>query len=205
MEGFSYFIKGIILGFSIAAPVGPIGVLCMRRTLSYGRWSGFFSGLGAATADAVYGAIAAFGLTAVTNALVGAHLWLKLIGGIFLLYLGIRTYFRHPASNGLEVKRSTLASDFISTFLLTFTNPMTILSFVAVFAGIGIGTVDHDFAFAVSLIFGIFVGSSFWWFILSEGIATFRRKFSQKALQWINRLAGLILFLFGLYCLFTLF
>jgi threonine/homoserine/homoserine lactone efflux protein len=132
---FPLFTTGMILGFSIAAPVGPIGVLCMRRTLAEGRHYGFISGLGAAAADAVYGAIAAFGLTLISSVLIDQQGWLRLIGGLFLCYLGMRTFFSKVSEQAADVKRGSLWAAFGSTFFLTLTNPMTILSFAAIFAG----------------------------------------------------------------------
>src|SRR3712207_2953311 len=131
------FLEGIIIGLAIAAPVGPIGVLCIRRTLADGRTSGFVSGLGAATADAVYGAIAAFGLTLITDFLLGGASWLRLVGGAFLLYLGIKTFLARPAERAAEVRGGGLPGAYASTLFLTLTNPTTILSFVAIFAGLG--------------------------------------------------------------------
>src|SRR6266566_8617346 len=135
----SFFLRGVAIGFSIAAPVGPIGVLCIRRTLAEGRGCGFASGLGAATADAVYGCVAGFGLTSVSNLLVSQQTWLRLIGGLFLCYLGVKSFFARQARSAAASKSGALTGAYASTFLLTLTNPMTILSFAAVFAGLGLG------------------------------------------------------------------
>src|SRR5688572_6978734 len=129
-----FLLKGLAIGFCIAAPVGPIGVLCIRRSLAEGTLIGLATGLGAATADAAYGCVAAFGLTAISDFLVGQKFWLGLLGGIFLCYLGVRTFFTKPAP-GMESRLqavSGLGSAYVSTLFLTLTNPMTILSFVAV-------------------------------------------------------------------------
>jgi threonine/homoserine/homoserine lactone efflux protein len=133
-----FLLGGIILGFSIAAPVGPIGVLCIRRTLAEGRASGLVSGLGAATADAIYGCVAGFGLTFISSFLVNQQRWLHLVGGAFLCYLGIRTFLARPADQAALAQGSGLIGAYGSTFLLTLTNPMTILSFTAVFAALGV-------------------------------------------------------------------
>jgi threonine/homoserine/homoserine lactone efflux protein len=199
-----FFLKGLILGFSIAAPVGPIGILCIRRTLQFGRLSGFFSGLGAAAADCIYGIIAAFGLTLISNLLIANQFWLHLIGGIFLLYLGVKT----AVAKAQEVTHSgvshkTLLSDFISTFFLTITNPMTILSFLAVFAGLGLSSTG-SYADSIVLVLGIFLGSAFWWLLLSEGVTFFRKKMSQKIMIWINRCAGVIIIGFGIASLLSM-
>jgi threonine/homoserine/homoserine lactone efflux protein len=193
----NFFVKGIILGFSIAAPVGPIGVLCVRKTLQYGRLSGFFSGLGAAAADTVYGVIAAFGLTLISNFLLAGQFWLKLIGGAFLLYLGLKTFLSKPAEKSKPISHKTLLGDFVSTFFLTITNPMTILSYVAVFAGLGLSEIAGDYASASLLVLGVFLGSTLWWLILSEGVTLFRKKISQKVMTWVNRAAGIIIMAFG--------
>ena len=154
-----FLLKGLILGFSIAAPVGPIGLLCIRRTLSGGISSGFASGLGAATADAIYGAIAAFSLSVVTTFLLDHQRVLQAGGGLFLLYLGLTTFRSLPAETAATATGQGLLGAYASTLLLTITNPMTILSFAAVFAGLGLGTADGSLTAAVSLIAGVFIGS----------------------------------------------
>ncbi len=196
------FLKGLVLGFSIAAPVGPIGVLCIKRTLQFGRFSGFFSGLGAAAADTAYGAIAAFGLTAISSFLMGWQFWLRTVGGIFLLYLGFRTFFSDPHRNQKRVSHASLLGDFVSTFFLTFTSPMTILSYLAVFTGLGFIDSAQDYSGAILGILGVFVGSTFWWLILSEVVTFFRKKLSEEIMRWINRLAGLLIIALGIISIF---
>ncbi|MBS0654469.1 MAG: LysE family translocator [Verrucomicrobia bacterium] len=197
----SFFIKGIILGFSIAAPVGPIGILCVRKTLQFGRLSGFFSGLGAAFADTVYGIIAAFGLTCLSNALLDGQFWLRLLGGFFLIYLGSKTFLSKPTTTENTVSQKSLASDFVSTFFLTMTNPMTMLSFLAIFAGLGLSEASEDYFAAGLLVLGVFLGSALWWLILSEGITFFRKRIDQKIMRWINHLAGVVIIAFGIAAL----
>ena len=141
----TFLLRGLVIGFSIAAPVGPIGALCMRRTLTEGRAFGLVSGLGAASADAIYGCIAGFGLTFVSAFLVGHQLWLRLLGGAFLCYLGVKTLLTKPTEEGATAKGKTLIGAYGSTFLLTLTNPMTILSFAAVFAGLGLAGSSQDY------------------------------------------------------------
>lgn len=200
----SFFLKGIILGVSIAAPVGPIGILCIRRTLQFGRFSGLFSGLGAAAADVIYAIIAAFGLTFISNFLVAGQFWLRLIGGIFLLYLGWKTFFAKVSNKTKEISHTTLLNDFVSTFFLTITNPMTILSFLAVFAGLGLSSIRGSYLESSALVVGVFLGSAAWWLILSEGVTLFRKKVSDKVMRWINRMAGMIISAFGIAALYTL-
>ncbi len=197
------FLRGLLIGFSIAAPVGPIGVLCIRRTLAEGRLTGFLSGLGAASADMMYGAIAAFGLTAVQDLLVVQQVWLRLIGGLFLLYLGIKTFFSRPAEQAAVVKGLSHGSAYLSTFFLTLTNPVTILSFVAIFAGLRLGETNGDYASATLIVLGVFLGSAAWWLTLSAGVGLLRSKFTSTTLVWVNRLAGLVITTFGILALAT--
>ncbi|MCA1991616.1 MAG: LysE family transporter [Coleofasciculus sp. S288] len=197
----NFFLKGLIIGFSIAAPVGPIGVLCIRRTLDRGLTSGLVSGLGAATADAIYGCIAGLGLTFVSNLLIRQQLWLHLIGGTFLCYLGIKTFVSPPAQQAAQSRGKSLVSAYASTFFLTLTNPMTILSFTAIFAGLGIASTRGNYVSAMILVMGVFSGSTFWWMLLAGGIGLFRRKFTLSQLQWINRISGVMITIFGLFAL----
>jgi threonine/homoserine/homoserine lactone efflux protein len=199
----NFLFKGVIIGFSIAAPVGPIGVLCIRRSLAEGRQIGLATGLGAATADAAYGAVASFGLTVISSFLVGHRLWLNFLGGLFLCYLGLRTFMSKPSEQAAEVRGGGLFSAFLSTLFLTLTNPMTILSFVAVFAGFGLGA-SPDFFSASAMVLGVFVGSALWWLLLSSGVALFRSRVSTGWMQAVNRLSGGVILAFGLYSLSTL-
>jgi threonine/homoserine/homoserine lactone efflux protein len=199
------FLKGLILGFVIAAPVGPIGVLCARRTLTHGRRAGFFSGMGAATADAIYGFIAAFGLTFVSNFLIGHQFWLRLVGGTFLCFLGTRTLISVPEEKSeLPPTVRKYAGMYTSTFLLTLTNPMTIFSFAAVFAGFGLAGTRGSVTSAGILILGVFLGSAIWWLLLVGVFSIFKKRFENHELQWINRIAGLIIAGSGILALLSL-
>ena len=200
----TFLLRGLIIGFSIAAPVGPIGVLCIRRTIAEGRSSGFVSGLGAATADAFYGSIAGFGLTFLTDVLVGQQSLLRLLGGAFLIYLGIKTFFSHPAEEAAPSQRGGLAGAYATTFFLTLTNPLTILSFAAVFAGLGLATAGGDYLAASILVLGVFTGSALWWLLLSGGVSLFRSRFSPRSMRWVNRISGGIITFFGLLALASL-
>jgi threonine/homoserine/homoserine lactone efflux protein len=195
-----FIFKGIIIGLSIAAPVGPIGVLCIRRTLAEGRQIGLATGLGAATADAAYGCVAGSGLTAISDFLVGQRAWLGVFGGLFLCYLGIRTFISRPAAQAEEVRGGGLLSAYLSTLFLTLANPMTILSFVAVFAGLGLGA-SPDYFSASALVAGVFIGSALWWLLFSSGVALFRSRVHFGWMQAVNRLAGVVILVFGLYSL----
>jgi len=190
--------KGAIIGLSIAAPIGPTGILCMRRTFEFGRLSGFFSGLGAAVTHMFYGFIATFGLSFI-NFFIEETFWLHLIGGGFLIYLGIRTFFSKPVDPAKPLSHKTWLGDFVSTCFLTLTNPMTILSFIAIFAGLGLSKLPINYENAFWLISGVFMGSATWWTILTEGITLFRKKITKKAMMWINRSAGMIILGFGIF------
>ncbi len=193
------FTKGLILGFSIAAPVGPIGILCIRRTLTEGMVIGLISGLGAATADAVYGSIAAFSLTVVSDFLINLGHYIQALGSLFLLYLGWKTLRAVPSTNSETNAGKNILRSYASTFLLTITNPMTILSFTAVFAGLGVGAAQRNHRSTLFMVVGVFTGSMLWWLLLSGGISSLRHKFNPVWLHWINRLAGLIIIGFSVY------
>lgn len=204
VAGISFLIRGLIIGFSIAAPVGPIGVLCIRRTLAQGRPSGFISGLGAATADAIYGCIAGFGLTFISTFLISQQFWFRLVGGTFLCYLGFKTFLARPAEEAASAKGYGLAGAYASTFFLTLTNPLTILSFAAIFAGLGVGSAGGSYALAGLLVLGVFMGSALWWLILSGVVGAVRTKFSPFSLGWVNRISGIIITGFGLLAFLSL-
>ncbi|MDO8942602.1 MAG: LysE family transporter, partial [Desulfobacterales bacterium] len=174
----SLFLQGLIIGFSIAAPVGPIGILCIRRTLAEGRAAGFFSGMGAATADALYGCVAGFGLTVVSAFLIEQRFWLQVIGGIFLCYLGARTLRAQPATEAAPAGGNGLLASYVSTFFLTITNPMTILYFAALVAGLGLAATGADYSTAGILVSGVVAGSALWWLCLSAIVGVFRQKFN---------------------------
>jgi len=193
----SALLKGAVIGFSIAAPVGPIGILCIQRTLANSRLSGLISGIGAATADGLFGAVAAFGLTAVSDILIEHQFWLRLLGGLFLLYLGMRTLLSTPPEKSVTAKKGTLIADYFSTLGLTTASPLTILSFAAIFASLstsGSGTPS-----ASMLALGVFLGSALWWTILSTGVSLFRLKFNATALQIVNRVSGFLIIAFAIY------
>jgi threonine/homoserine/homoserine lactone efflux protein len=182
---------------SIAVPVGPIGVLCIRRTLAEGRLRGLVTGLGAATGDATYGGVAAFGLSIVTNFLVGQQTWLRLIGGAFLVYLGAKTFMSRPPERAAEAKGGGILTNYISTLLLTVTNPLTILMITAVFAGFGVALTRFDQAAIVTM--GVFLGSASWWIVLTLIVGLLRGRFDARWLRAVNMISGLVIAGFGIY------
>ena len=197
----AFLARGLVLGFTIAAAVGPISLLTIRRTLAHGRLYGLVSGLGVALADATYAGIAAFGLTAVTNVLVGGRAVLGLVGGAILVVLAIRTMASRPSEVAVTPDRPGLGAAFASIFGLTMTNPMTILSFAGVFAAAGL--VGHGGAEAALLTVGVFGGSALWWVLLTAVVATLRSRVTLRGLTWINRASGFALVLFGLAAIIT--
>lgn len=197
----SLALKGIAMGLSIAAPVGPIGLLCIRRALSNGRLSGLVTGLGAATADAIYGCVAGFGLTAVSRLFIEHRLALGAIGGAFLCYLGIKIFFSPvTAETARTDSRANLWSDFLSTVFLTLTNPMTILTFAAIFAGFGVG-VGTSYRETSIFVVGVFAGSALWWIFLSSLVTLFKKHVTPAWMLGINRVSGAVIVAFGLYSL----
>lgn len=204
MEVSAFLLKGIILGFSIAAPVGPIGVLCIRRTLYNGIRSGIYSGLGVALADSLYGLIAAFGLTAVSSLFMEYMFILRLCGGLALLYIGGSAFFSRPADTPAKVQKSGSAGDFSSAFLLTLTNPLTILSFSAIFASMGVGDTQGDYEMAAVMVLGVFSGSLLWWVFLSTLSGCFRNRLTLHWMVSINRISGVLICIFGLISMATL-
>jgi threonine/homoserine/homoserine lactone efflux protein len=199
-----FFVKSAIIGFCAAIPVGPIGALCIRRSLAYGRPIGLATGLGAATADAVYGSIAALGITAISSFLVSQRAWIDLPGGLLLCGLGIHTFVSKPAEQHEEVRGGGLLWAYLSSLFLTLTNPTTILSFMAIYAVVGLGA-PQDYLSAIALVAGVFAGSALWWLLLSGIVSLFRQRVSLGLMQAINRVAGGIITAFGLYTLLRFF
>lgn len=190
-------LKSFILGFSVSAPVGPIGLLCIQRILSKGRTAGFITGLGAASANLIYASIAAFGFSYVSSFLVEQQLFLRIIGGIFLFYLGIKTFIKKPPTTGANLEGEGLFAMFLSTFVLMITNPVTILNFVAMFAGLGFEQSSASSLVAITFIIGVFLGAITWWFFLSYVISLFRNKI-RPHLSKVNKIAGLLIILLGI-------
>ncbi len=197
------FTRALVIGFSVAAPVGPIGILCIEKTLSEGRSRGLITGFGAATADSVYSAVAAFGITAISGLLVAQRLSLALIGGIILFYIGLRLLWSKPRIYKPSDDKGSNLHIYAMTFGLTMTNPMTIISFAAFYAGIGFGGGSGDYLSATVFVVGTFLGSAIWWIILSSFVAIFRERITPKALDIVNKAAGLVIIGFGAYVLFS--
>ncbi|HSR06571.1 MAG TPA: LysE family translocator [Bryobacteraceae bacterium] len=190
-------LRGLVAGFIIAAPVGPVNVLCIQRTLEKGWKPGIVAGLGAAFADSLYGGIAGFSITIVIQFLIQEEFWFRLIGGILLMVIGVVYYFKPPPSIEAGKNGGTANSDFASAFLLTIANPTTVLSFLTVLATLGLGR--HRPLWETSLLIaGIFCGSMTWWLILTSGTSLLRGKITDRTMAWMNRVAGIAIGAFGL-------
>lgn len=191
------FLRGLLLGLAVAAPVGPMSLLCMRRTLTGGFRTGLVSGLGIASADALYSAVAAFGLTAVADFLVAHQFWPRLIGGAFLCYLGVKTFLARPAKTAREAPvGASLAAAYGSMVALTLANPTTILSFIAIFAGMGVAAGG-----AVALVAGVFAGSALWWLVLVGALRALRTRMTPRILRGANFASGAVITGFGVLAL----
>jgi threonine/homoserine/homoserine lactone efflux protein len=194
-------VKGAGIGFAVAAPVGPIGMLCIRTTLERGRVAGFAAGLGAAVADAIYGMIGVLGVTAISGVIEAQRFWLELGGGIFVVAFGIHLGLTKPnVQNGTDEIPVSLWADFVKTLVLTLANPSTILTFMAIFAGVP-GAAASELAAVPVIVLGVLLGSAAWWLFLSQGVGVIRHKISEQALKWMNWAAGGLLVAFGVYTL----
>ena len=200
---FTDFIKGIFIGFAMAVPIGPIGIICIRKTLTEGRLRGLIIGLGAATADLLYGCVAAFGLSVIADTLQSQRIWIRLVGGALLLFLGIRTFRSQPANPNIPINSSGILRSYLTTVFLTLTNPITIFAFIAVFAALGLGNGLGYFS-ASTLVSGIFIGSCLWFLLLSSGVTLFRKKLDLVGLKWVNRIAGLLIIISGIIAVVSL-
>ncbi len=185
----TFFAKALLFGFLLAATVGPMWLLCFRRTLAQGALAGFVAGMGIAVADAVYGAVAAFGLTAISGFLLQHRFWIGLVGGLFLLYLGAKILLSRPPANASSTDRPGLAQGFLVTLGLTLANPPTILAFAAIFAGLGL--VANDYGTAALVVLGVFLGSASWWVVLAAGAGWLRGRIGPALFRAINIVSGL--------------
>jgi threonine/homoserine/homoserine lactone efflux protein len=197
MKPLELLLRGVIAGIAISAPVGPVNVLCVSRTIKKGLHSGIVSGLGAAAADTIYGSIAGFSITFIIGWLVRELFWIRVVGGLLLIAIGLVYYFKKPKSLGETEKRDSAGSDMATTFLLTLTNPTTVLSFLAVLAVLGLGE-RRPWTLTSFLVLGIFCGAMFWWTLLASISGHFRDRFNDRAVVWLNRIGALAIGAFGL-------
>jgi threonine/homoserine/homoserine lactone efflux protein len=191
-----FLLKGLIIGFAMAVPIGPIGIMCIRKTLAEGHSRGLIIGVGAATADSLYGSVAAFGLTFISDVIASEHFWLRLVGGSLLLYLGIRTFRAKRKDPTIPVNNKGLLESYVSAFLLALTNPVTFFAFVAVFAAFGLGQ-KLNIISACILVLGVFAGSCLWFLTLGFVATLFRKKLDAGGLRWVNKISGVLIILSG--------
>ncbi len=184
--------EGMIVGFSASVPLGPIGVLCIQRTLQRGRLAGFFSGLGAAVSDTIYAVIAGFSLSFIVAFIEEQIFWIQIFGAVILFLLGAHIYRSNPAVQLRRQRRSksSYLQDFVSTFLLTISNPLALFLFIAFFAGFGVVAPNSGLAGQLVLILGVFLGATTWWLLLTSVVGLFRQAVNLRRLFWINKIAG---------------
>lgn len=195
--------KGLLLGLAIAAPLGPIGALCINRTLERGFWAGMAGGLGTALADALYAALAALGFAAFTGIIDNVAIPLRLAGGLFMLWLGWQSFRPKPGPTAARIGATGHLGTVAATFALTMANPATILSFVAIFAGLGLADETEPSGKAL-VVLGVFVGSLLWWLVLSAGVALASRRLPAAFALWVSRVSGSVLIGFGLLAIASL-
>jgi threonine/homoserine/homoserine lactone efflux protein len=188
--------RGVLAGLAIAIPVGPVNILCISRTLTKGRVAGIISGLGAATADTFYGAIAGFSISLVINFLIREKFWIRLVGGALLVAIGLVYWFKRPKSLKEESEESS-HSAYVTTLLLTLTNPTTVLSYLAVLAALRLGEA-RPWTLTLFLVLGIFVGSMIWWIVLAVVSGHFRDRVNDRSIVWMNRIAAVAIGGFGI-------
>jgi threonine/homoserine/homoserine lactone efflux protein len=204
MDATTLFLKGIFVGFVVAAPVGPVGVMCIHRAIAQGKLAGYVSGLGAAFADMLYGAIAAFGVGFILDPLVDHVDWLRVGGGVLLILLGLRSLLVRKLPPPATDDRERLIGDFASAFFVTLTNPITLLSFAFIFAAINIPQVADHPRWGVALSLGVFVGAAAWWFLLTAVAGLFHGRLAQRGVLIITRISGTVILLFGVLLLASL-
>jgi threonine/homoserine/homoserine lactone efflux protein len=207
MSSVLLLLPGLIIGFLVAAPIGPINLICMRRTLAYGALTGFVSGLGAAMGDGIFAAIIGFGLTAIRHWIEGYSQLLQIAGGALLLGFGIHTYLADPLHgreipfNGDKVRSNpSLVRSFASTFAIALSNPATLFAFAALFTGFGgfIGLADPSMAQAAFVVAGILCGSALWWFTITMVVSAYHARINGRVMRVITHVSGVIICLFGL-------
>lgn len=200
MVDFGLAANGVAIGLAVAAPIGPVNLIVIRRTLRYGQLNGFLSGGGAAIGDAIFAAIAAFGITAAMDFVIRIETLLQIAGGCFLLFLGLRTWFARPnfGEAPAEVHTGAMAAVFVTTFVLTITNPATMLGFIAIFGGVaGLAGAGDDYGHAATVVLAVFAGSALWWAGLSGFVSLFRHRMNDDLLLIVNRVSGVLIVIFG--------
>lgn len=193
----NFFLKGWLIGFSVAMPLGPIGIVCLQHTLLRGMLYGIVAGLGVAVADALYGILAGLSVTIISSFLITYQLWLQVAGVVFLWYFGVSFLREQPAKNDTEATKMSLKRVFLTTFALTFSNPMTVLCFVGIYAGLGVCSPEEGLMPVLITASGVLIGSTAWWLLLSGGVTILGRRFNRLPAHWLNRAAGMTILMFA--------
>ena len=205
MEFWTYFYKGLLVGFVVAAPVGPVAIMCIHRTICQGKVAGYLSGLGAALADTFFGAIAAFGFSFIAAPLIDHNNWLRFGGGVALCLIGLRSIVTRKLPPPATRDRKSLIGDFVSAFLVTLTNPITVIFFAAIYAAIDIPGMADNKQLGLALTLGVFGGAAVWWFLLTTVAGVFHGRLAERGILWINRISGGVILAFGVLLLISLF
>ena len=202
-----FLIKGIIVGLVVSIPLGPMGVLCVQRTLNKGKSSGFSSGMGIATADSIFALIAGLGISFIIHFLSEQQLIIKMIGGLVIALIGLKIFIANPVKQLKKHRREgkNLFEDFISILFMALSNPLTVFLYIAIFAGLNLNDVAAGYSSALLVVAGVFVGASISWFAISTVVNYFRAKIRLRRLMWINRIAGITIILFGVFAICSLF
>ncbi len=201
-----YWFKGVLIGFLVSAPIGPVGILCIKRVINRGVFQGFATGLGASLGDGFYSALAAFGLTFVLNFLIREEFWFRLIGGLVLIGIGILWLLKKNKYEGFKKnpqKSRHVGEAFTTAFLLNLANPVTLLVYLALFSGFGLANASAHIFSAFSLVLGVIMGAAAWWFLLVEVVALFRKKLTEKSFEVLNKITADLVIAFGLFVLLT--
>ncbi len=195
----SLLVKGIIVGLLASIPLGPIGVICIQRTINKGKISGFLSGMGAATADTIFAAIAGFSLTFIISYIEERQIIFQAIGGLIVLLLGVKIFYTNPIKQLRRHKKrqNNLLEDYLSILAVTITNPLAIFLFIALFASIGVVTENINWLLSLLTTSGVLIGAGLWWYVLTSLVFTFRRRFRLRRLWWINKVSGTVIFFIG--------
>ncbi|MDX9769763.1 MAG: LysE family transporter [Tenuifilaceae bacterium] len=203
---FTLLIKGIIVGLLASIPLGPIGIICIQRTINKGKLSGFLSGMGAASADTIFAAIAGFSLSFIISFIQEQQVIFQAIGGLIVFGLGIKIFYTNPVRQLRRHKRkqNNLLEDYLSVLLVTITNPLAVFLFIALFASLGVVVEGENILLSLVATSGVFIGAMLWWYILTTLVNIFRNKFRLKQLWWINKLSGAVIFTLGAVAIFGL-
>ena len=193
----SLFIQGIIIGLTLAAPVGPLALICIQRTVTEGRLHGIFSGIGVATADSFYAAVTFLGLTVISGLIIAQQYLFRFLAGVVLILIGIRVFLSIPSAISAKTEHETYLKDYLSMVALAIANPLTLVFFLVILPGYGVVIHGTSFLSAAEFVAGVFFGSTVWWVVLCGSIGSVRSRISAENLGRINRVSGLLISCFG--------